>query len=73
MLGIKGRDSTDRETVPPVNVGHGHGRADDSGQCCDIADLLQGLLTTQILHHGRRGENQAVGPHGAFSGNAPTA
>ena len=73
FFGIKGSDSADRETIAPMDVWHGHGWADDAGQGCDVADLLEGLFLTQVLHHCWRGENQAVGPHGSFAGDAPTA
>ena len=63
VIVVECRDPADRESIPPVNIGHGHGRPEDPGHRRDVRDLLRRLILSELRQHRFADEHQAVRAH----------
>src|SRR5215831_15536728 len=68
---VKGRHPTNGKAIPPVNIGHGDGMADNARRVRHIRYLLQALIVLKSLHHALTGKDQPIYPHLALTWQAP--
>jgi hypothetical protein len=56
-------DATNGESVAPVNVGHGNRWANDAGEMRNVHDLLNALVSFEIVHQLVVGKDEPISAH----------
>jgi hypothetical protein len=68
VVDIKRRDTTDRESVSPMNVGHRQSPPDNAWKRCGVRYLLESLLLSNLAKHLFVCVDQARHSHPRFVG-----
>src|SRR5207248_684634 len=63
FLWIRGANTTDAETIAPMNIGHGQAGMLNARQESDVGDLLQSLVLAKLFHQPFAAENDPIDVH----------